>query len=442
MGSLRNYLQRLRGNLYVVPLLIVAVAIALARITILVDHAEQTRTGVAWLLSPSIAGGRAITGTVAAATITVAAIVFSMMALSSQIAASQYSPRAVAGFVDDRLQKLVIGLVVGTFVFSLLVLADLSGVAPPNETARPSLSVTAVLVLGIVSAVAIVAYLDHSLRRMRIDAVVRRIAEFAARAVREQDRNRTPDDDLEERTRTESQPVRVQSTKSGWVLDIDAAHLVRLLPADTLARIEVRLGEAIFAGDLLATLWTDDQSQSAARAIERSIRLGRARTSSQDAAYGIRQLVDIGLRALSPGINDPTTAIDVVQHLKLPIREILTLDPPQRVYTGPERQRVFLPEAPSRSDHVRDAFSELRLAAADQPAVLRVIINVLGELVDELVAEDHEGRTGELKKQAELALDLAQQAGFPESDLRPILNAAKRLGLAPDAEERHDPRGE
>ena len=196
----------------------------------------------------------------------------------------------------------------------------------------------------------------------------------------------------------------------------------------------MRLGEAIFAGDLLATVWTEDQSRSAARAIERAIRLGRARTSSQDASYGIRQLVDIGLRALSPGINDPTTAIDVVQHLKLPLREILTLDPPQRVYTGPERRRVFLPEAPTRSDHVHDAFSELRLAAAQQPAVLKVMINVLGELVDEMVAEDREGRTAELRKQAELAFELAEQAGFPESDLKPILDAARRIGLEPAVE--------
>jgi uncharacterized membrane protein len=99
-----------------------------------------------------------------------------------------------------------------------------------------------------------------------------------------------------------------------------------------------------------------------------------------------------------------------------------------------------MPEAPSRSDHVREAFAELRLAAANQPAVLKVIINVLGELVDELVADDHDGRTGELRKQAELALELAHQAGFPESDLKPILDAAKRLDLGPAAGEHNDPK--
>lgn len=435
MGSFRSLTERLRDRLYVVPLVIVAGSIAAARITTLLDHSTDADTATAWLLTVSVAGGRAIAAAVAAATITVAAIVFSITALSSQIAATQYSPRAVAGFLEDRLQKVVIGLIFGTFVFSLLVLADLSGVPYADPGTQSSLSVTFVLILGIASAVAIVAYLDHSLRRMRIDAVVRRIAEAAAAAVRNQDRERTVDESPEERSRPESSPHRVCSTRTGWVLVIDAAGLARSLPTGSLARVEVRVGEAAFAGDLLATVWADDGDPvSIQRRVQRAIRLGRDRTSGRDAGYGIRQLVDIGLRALSPGINDPTTAIDVVQHLKLPLREILTLEPPRRVYAGPNGQRVFLPEAPSRSGRVRAAFSELRLAAAQQPVVLETIVEVLADLVDELDAADHEARTSELRRQAEMAVDLALAAGFPADDLKPILAAAERLGLEPAAD--------
>ncbi|MGA9594747.1 MAG: DUF2254 domain-containing protein [Acidimicrobiia bacterium] len=434
MGSFRTIVQRLRDNLYVVPLVIVAVSIAVARVTTILDHGGDKPISGDWLLSISVAGGRAITASVAGATITVAAFVFSITALSSQIAATQYSPRAVAGFVEDRFQKFVIGLIIGTFVFSLLVLADLSGVAYADDLPHPSLSVTIVLLLGIASAVAIVAYLDHSLKRMRIDAVVRRIAEWSAGAVRHQDRVKGADVDMEALSQPDAQPIRVESTRSGWVLDIHSALLAQRLPADSLARIEVKLGEAVFAGDLLATVWLDGDSASVSRSVQRSVRLGRSRTSSRDPGYGIRQLVDIGLRALSPAVNDPTTAMDVIQHLKRPLREILTLDPPQRVYAGPRRQRVFLPETPSRSDRVRSAFAELRLAAANQPVVLAVLIDVLGGLVEELIADNHESRTVELRRQAELAVDLAKHAAFSASDLEPILDSAKRLGLEPEDE--------
>jgi uncharacterized membrane protein len=433
MGSLRTTLQRLRDNLYFVPVLIIAAAIAVARVTTLIDRTGD-RPLSDWLLSISVSGGRAIAASVAGATITVAAIVFSITALSSQIAATQYSPRAVAGFVEDRFQKLVIGLIIGTFVYSLLVLADLSGVAFADELPHPSLSVTLVLALGIASAVAIVAYLDHSLKRMRIDVVVRRIAEWSAGAVRRQDRAKGEGVEAEALSRPDAEPMRVESTKAGWVLDIKAARLAQRLPPDSLARIEVKLSEAVFAGDLLATVWLDGEQSSVHHAVQRSVRLGRSRTSSEDPAYGIRQLVDIGLRALSPAVNDPTTAMDVIQHLKRPLREILTLGPPQRVYVGPHRQRVFLPEAPSRSDHVNSAFAELRLAAANEPVVLAVLIGVLADLVEEMAADDHEARAGELRRQAELALHLAEHAGFAGRDLEPILNAAKRIGLEPTEE--------
>jgi len=429
MFSLSTRFSRLRDSLYFVPLVVVAAAIAAARLTVVLDHDLGTSTP-RWLLSVSVDGGRTIAAAVAAATITVAAIVFSITALSSQIAATQYSPRAVAGFLEDRMQKLVIGLIFGTFSFAMLVLADLAGPAGSTTTVGPSFSVTVVLVLGVASAVAIVAYLDHSLRRMRIDAVVRRIAEATAAAVRRQERGIAATESTEELGRPESTPQRIAAERTGWVIGIDAEGLARALPAGSLARIEVRVGEAVLAGDLIATVWEGPgDTRAVQRKVQRSLHLSRDRTLSRDPDHGIRQLVDIGLRALSPGINDPTTAGDVVQHLKLPLREILTLDPPRRVYPGPDRQRVFLPEAPSRSARVHGAFAELRLAASQQPVVLKVIVEVLADLVDELHAADHDARTGELKKQAGLAVDLARAAGFPESDLDPVLASAARLGL-------------
>ena len=152
MESLRAWVRRFRGSLLVMPLAIVIAAIVAARLVTLLDH-DQVPGEIPGLLSISVAGGRAIAGSVAGATITVAAIVFSITSLSSQIAATQYSPRAVAGFLEDRLQKVVIGLIVGTFVFSLMVLADLSGVALPDEPPRPSVAVTLVLLLALVAVV-------------------------------------------------------------------------------------------------------------------------------------------------------------------------------------------------------------------------------------------------------------------------------------------------
>ncbi len=428
MERLRSALQRIRESLLFIPSLVVALCVLLAGVTGRLDAGEGALADAPLLLSVSVPGGRAIAAAVAGATITVAAIVFSITALSSQIAATQYSPRAVAGFFEDRFQQLVIGLVVGTFSFALLTLANLGGTGS-DEATSPSLSVTLTLVLGVASVVAIVAYLDHSLRRMRVGAVVRRIAEDTVEAIRRQHRTARGPETLDDRVLPAGEPVHVRAGGTGWIRAIDASKLARSLPPDSMARVEVRVGEAISSGDLLATIWGAASGRDVAGKVRRAVHAGRARSLAGDPSYGIRQLVDIGLRALSPGVNDPTTAIDVIQFLKLPLREILILESPSRVYVGTEQQRVFLPEAPSRSDHVHAAFSEIRLAADHQPAVLRALIEILADLIGELQEADLEGRAGALEEEARLAVASAQTAGFPEPDLERVLTAAKRLEM-------------
>ena len=439
MEWLRTTLDRLRTSLLLVPLIVVIAAIALARVTIYIDQNPGRLADVPGVLSVSLAGGRAIAAAVAGATITVAAIVLSITALSSQIAATQYSPRSAAGFVEDRVQKLVMGLVAGTFAFSLLVLAELGGASDPNLGTFSSISVTMVLILGVVSVIAIVGYLDHSLRRMRIDAVVRRIAEATVEGIRRQHR-REGGPPAEEAGIPSGEPHRVIVVRTGWVRQIDAERLASRLPPDVSARIEVRVGEAISKGDLLATVWdgSDGQPVAPPRLVHDAVKVGRDRSVMTDSGYGIRQLVDIGLRALSPGVNDPTTAVDVIQHLKLPLREILLLGAPTRVFKGPRQQRVFLAEAPSRSTQVHDALGELRLAAVRQPAVLRTMLEIISDLVGELEAADLGGRTSPLIEEAKLVVRIARESGLPDPDLERILVAARRLdlGAQPDQEAR------
>ncbi|MGB8360159.1 MAG: DUF2254 family protein [Acidimicrobiia bacterium] len=439
MEWLRTTLDRLRTSLLLVPLIVVITSIVLARVTIYIDQSPGGLADVPGVLSVSLAGGRAIAAAVAGATITVAAIVLSITALSSQIAATQYSPRSAAGFVEDRVQKLVMGLVAGTFAFSLLVLAELGGAADPNVGTFSSLSVTMTLILGVVSVIAIVGYLDHSLRRMRIDAVVRRIAEATVEGIRRQHR-REGGPPAEEAGIPSGEPHRVIVERTGWVRQIDAERLASRLPPDASVRIEVRVGEAISQGDLLATVWdgADDQPVASPRLVHDAVKVGRDRSVMTDSGYGIRQLVDIGLRALSPGVNDPTTAVDVIQHLKLPLREILLLGAPTRVFKGPHQQRVFLAEAPSRSAQVHDALGELRLAAERQPAVLRTMLEIIFDLVGELEAADLGGRTSPLIEEAKLAVRIARESGLPDPDLERILAAGRRLeiGGQPDREGR------
>jgi len=418
--------RRVQGSLFLLPLTVIGVCSAAAVLVLLLES-RAVEPGLPFLLATTVSGGRVIVTTVAGATITVAAIVFSITALSTQMAANQYSPRALRGFFEDPFQQVVLGLVVGTFIYSLLVLGGLGAVMDDGADPARSASVTLAIVLGVASVIGIVAYLDHSLRRVQIDAVVQRIAGAALEAVRREHRETGDAKPSPEGAATpHGEPLKVVGDRSGWILHIDARTLAAALPENSMARVGVRLGEPVSVGDRLVTIWPDpDGDARLVRKVRRSIRAGRERSVANNPAFGIRLLVDIALKALSPGVNDPTTAVDVIHHLKVPIREILISEPPTRVFSGPKGQRVFLAETPSRSDFVHGAFSEIRLESSGQPFVLKALIEVLGDLVDELDAAGLTGRVDALKEEVALTVEAAKNSGMPQQDTARVLRSVE-----------------
>lgn len=411
--------QRIRESLFFIPTLVLLGCAVVAGLALWADDRGSAILDGLPLLSTTAAGGRAIASTVAGATITVAAIVFSVTALSTQMASSQYSPRALGSFLDDRFQQFIIGLVVGTFTYSLLILAGLSDVLP-SSAAELSLSITLGVLLGVASAIGIVGYIDHSLGHMQIDSVVRRIAMTTVESIR----HHRSDDREHGEMFNEGSPtgdhLSVESRSTGWVQGIDASKLIAALPPGATARVDVGPGEAVSKGDSVITLWAGDSQPDNAR-LRSAIRITHKRSISADPGFGIRLMVDIALRALSPGVNDPTTAVDVIHHLKIPLREILVSAAPDRVVRGPDNRTVYLPELVSRADYVHAAFTEIRLMASSQPHVLEALISVLEDLERENQAGSIPGRVTAIAEQLDLALETARGSGMPEPDLRRLL---------------------
>ncbi|HEY7822854.1 MAG TPA: DUF2254 domain-containing protein, partial [Acidimicrobiia bacterium] len=363
--------------------------------------------------------------TVAGATITVAAIVFSITALSTQMASSQYSPRSVGGFFEDPFQQTIIGLVIGTFTYSLMVLASLGSAIADGSEATTSISVTISLILGVISVIGIVGYINHSLRRMQIDSVVRRIANASISAIHRHLERADDEEATADGSPTHGDSRSLKTGTGGWVVMIDEAHALEALPPGSTARIDVRLGEAVAPGDRIIVVWPDPgEDWEGAPALLRSVVTAQERSLDLDPTFGIRQLVDIGLRALSPGINDPSTAVDVVHHLKTPVRTVLLSDAPRRVFSGPENRRVFLSRTPGRSEYVYQAFSEIRLIAGRQPYVLSALLEVLGDLKADLEEADLSERVGAVDHELRATIETAQSSGLPEDDLKRVLERA------------------
>jgi uncharacterized membrane protein len=261
------------------------------------------------------------------------------------------------------------------------------------------------VVLGIASAVSIVWFIDHITRRIRIDDTMLRITERTVAAFRGQ-RNAVPEaEGWNLLPDTKSSCVRART--SGFVQAIDLDALVGALPAGTVARLDTWIGHFVTEGNRLLTLWAGDQIEAPDR-LRQAVAIGATRTIEQDPGLGIRQLVDIALRALSPGVNDPATAADASRQLSVCIRAAYLAGDIERVFVAENGARLVTPRAPTVGYFVTVAFEPVLRAAAEQPLVLRAVIESLRALADELadLDQNHSHISAIADKAAEALEDL------------------------------------
>jgi uncharacterized membrane protein len=385
------FAERVRGSLFVIPMLFVIVAIVLGQLGILLDSTIGSGTNELPLgLTSTVESARAVLSTVAGATITFAGIAFSVSLLTIQLASSQYSPRVVSGLFRDPFNKRVIGVVIGTFSYCLIVLRSVrSSLEQQGDPVIPNVSVAVAVILGITSILAIIAFIDHNAHAMEISKILDVVTHDAVGAV---DRHWSFDA-LEPSVVQQPDVLPVEPgfvvpfERDGWVQLLDAEALLEAVPEGGVVRLDTAVGRFAIKGSAFCTLWPapPDPAETARMALG-AVHLGETRTLQQDASYGIRQLADVALKALSPGVNDPTTAQDAIFHLAALLREFLLRDEPLRDLTHEDR-RLVLAQAEAHEQILGLAYDEVRLAAASLPAVSIYLLESMSLLRDALPPE-------------------------------------------------------
>lgn len=422
---IRARIDSVRDSLFLVPAgLITALAVA-SQFARNLDGALEPG-GYPWLLATTTDSARAILTTVATATVTVAAIVFSMTSVVVQLATSQFSPRVTQGFLRDRYQQVTIGVTIGTFVYALLVLGSVR--EAQSDIARDyHFSVTVAVVLAVVSMLAIVSFIDRVMRGMRVDTIVRSLAQDSEEAFRALPRW-TFHDERADFPAAIADSTRLKLTQSGWVRSIDIDEIFSALPGNTSVRLDLRTGDFTPQDVEVGAVWPRVDEKTAG-AVTKAIQLGRTRSIEGDPAYGIRLMVDISLRALSPSLNDPTTAADIVSQLAVPLRTLLLGDVPGRVVGDERGNTVYVPRAMTFSDYIHGAFTEIRLNARDQPYVLLAIVETLGSLLAGLDEADIHGRSTALRREAALAVETIRSSVMSDHEKTTLYEAARAAGI-------------
>ncbi len=369
-------------------------------------------------LTSTVDSARAVLSTIAGATITFAGIAFSVSLLIIQLASSQYSPRVVHTLFRDPFNRRVMGLVVGTFTYCVVVLQSVrSPLEQGGQPVIPNLSVAVAVLLGIATILAIVAFINHSAHTMDVSEILERVRREAIDHIRREWSPAEPGPPPQLDGQVPGEPgIEITFDNSGWVQQIDIDALLDCVPAGTQLRLETYPGRYAIEGTPLAALWPrPPEPADVKRAVRAAVAVGTTRTMQQDVSYGLRQLADVALKALSPGINDPTTAQDAIFHSAAVLAELLQRDPPPAVREGTHGARVILAEQPTHDDLVRLAFDETRHAAATQPTVCIYLLEALHLLYETLRSAGLPDRGAALVEQARL---IAKRASM-SSELLP-----------------------
>ena len=416
---------RFRESLFLLPTCLVVAGLVVAEVAARLDRAgvgaslpgvlHMDGNAATWLLS-----------TVAGATITTAGVVFSLTVVSLQLASSQFSPRVMRSFVRDRLSQVVIGVLVATFVHCVLTLRHVSG--DPTAPAPP-LSLTVTVALALAAVVLIVAHLDHLARRLQVGEVSRAIAAEGSRVLRRLDAEAR---DLVRAPGAGDVPATggllVHARDDGWVTQSLSVEIMRVVPPGTTVRLETRTGAYVHAGEVLAVLHPAPRgsAERAVHAVAGSVGVAPSRTMQEDADFALRQLVDIGLRALSPAVNDPTTAVEVVLRVGGLLRQVLTSTLPPTAVAGPGGRVLLRPWDLTYEEYVAHGLDQLRQASGGQPQVVAALVRVVRMLVAHVETAGRPEHLPVLRKQLDLLRDGARAGeGIHPSDLDKLVEIAE-----------------
>jgi uncharacterized membrane protein len=387
------------------PALMTLAAVALAELLVRTEGAVDLPDPFAsWVYAGGVAGARDVLGAIASATIGVAGTTFSITVAALTLASNQMGPRLLRNFTRDPGNGYALGALLATFAYSLVALRS---VHEAEEGAFiPELAVSAALLLAFGCVGVLIWFIHHIATSISVDRVVALVhtdlaAELAKlpRCLEGNDRGEESWDASEDA----GAPLRAWRA-GGYLRVLDDEQLADWAAEHgAFVRLRVRPGDFVFGGSIIGRVWPSDRGEAAQAALARIMTLGDMRSAEQDLEFLVRQLVEIALRALSPGVNDPFTAIAVLDRLGAALCEMAGRQLPDGRTCRNGQVRVARPPI-SYSGLLDAMFHSLRQAGARQPAVAIRLLEVLAEVAG---VEQQQGRRLELQRHAELAHDTA-----------------------------------
>jgi uncharacterized membrane protein len=420
--------EELRTTFWVVPSILVVVAVLLFLVTLQIDVAAYHNHFAlpVWIRTGSADAERQVLIAIAAAVITVVGVVFSITILALTLASQQFGPRMMRNFVRDIGNQVTLGVFVGTFVFAVLSLVSINSVSP---TFVPHLSTSVAEALLLVDLGVLIYFIHHIAKSIQLPEVIAGIADDLMRSIDAEfpevvgaedapSQRRAGRSVPELLTRMEEDGAVVRSQVSGYIQYVGYAQLISIAShTDSVIRLEHRPGHYLATGRPLATVWPRQAAPSVALALSKAHVTGPHRTLVQDPVFAIDQLVEIAIRALSAAVNDTFTTLTCIDWLAAGLSKVSGRVLDEGIYRDSSGRVRLIEFDPSYARMVNRAFDKIRQSASGMPAVLIRLIDSIGSIL--LDTTSAEQRTV-LRRQADMVLRLAEETVIEPNDLEEI----------------------
>jgi len=424
--------EAVRSSLWFLPSLLVlaGAALALGLLGLEDSVGEEALERLPFLFGAGPEGARGMLTAIAGSMLGLAGITFSSTLVALSLAATTYTPRILRNFLRDRGNQIVLGTVLATFVYCLLVLRV---VREGEQPFVPSLAVTGALILALADLGLFIYFIDHIAQSIQASTIAENITKDTRSTIDDLFPGRVgvsagePEEEPEPPGLDEGVPV--LAPRAGYIQIADLEELLGLtVELDLVLRTEQEIGDFVARGAPLATLAPRERADGeATRRAQRTFGIGKERTPRQDVAFGFRQLVDIALKALSPGVNDVTTATICIDHLGDLLRTLGEREMPSAYRRDGEGWLRVIARRPSWVDMLDLAFDQIRVAGGGQAAV---ILRLLGVIADLASATESRKRRRALLEHANRLRDTADSGFSDRPDRERVGRELDRVGRA------------
>ncbi|ABD05730.1 conserved hypothetical protein [Rhodopseudomonas palustris HaA2] len=412
-ARLRKLYDDLSDTFWLVPALLVLLGTVAAFGMIEIDRSGTVPAWLLenWLYNGGATGARTLLGAVASSTIGVAGTVFSITIAALSLAAGQMGPRLLRNFTRDRGNQITLGIFLGTFCYALIVLRS---VRTADEGAFvPHLALGVGIALGFICVATLVYFVDHMASRINVDTVIGLVSDDVRRVMRGLTDDAPQPEPPPPAHWRDAEPIR--DARAGYLHHLDENGLASwACEHETEIRLLVRPGDYVFPGAPIALI--KPPRDGAEEAVRDATALSPTLTSSDDLRFAIRQLVEVAVRALSPGINDPHTALSVLNRLGAALCDMQPVRMKSGVVVKQGRLALVVPHL--QYDELVDAMLHMiRQNAAGKPAVLIGMLEVLTQVAS---VERDPPRLSSVRRHADLVMGDAERDVRGPDDLADV----------------------